>query len=111
MRSRRATRNRKPGRGKEADSGGVRWGGRTGQTLTRLTRVDPHPVGVPLTTDAPLKVALVKLVERLNARGYQLLDVRIVNDHARQFGVIDISRGDYLARLRAAVALTGVTFA
>ena len=60
-------------------------------------------------TDAS-KVALVKLVERLNARGYQLLDVQIVNDHTRQFGVIDIPRTDYLARLRAAVAATGVTF-
>ncbi len=49
----------------------------------------PLPVGGPLTTDAPLKVALVTLVERLNARGYQLLDVQIVNDHTRQFGVID----------------------
>ena len=71
-------------------------------------RVDPLPVRVLLTADAS-KVALVTLVERLNARGYQLLDVQIVNDHTRQFGVIDISRADYLARLRAAVR--GVTFA
>ena len=28
----------------------------------------------------------------------------------RQFGVIDIPRADYLARLRVAVAATGVTF-
>ena len=69
----------------------------------------PLPVGGSPTTDAPLKVALVTLVERLNARGYQLPDVQIVNDHTRQFGVIDIPRADDLARLRAAVR--GVTFA
>lgn len=60
-------------------------------------------------TDAS-KVALVKLVERLTARGYRLLDVQIINDHTRQFGVIEIRRAEYLARLREAVALTGVTF-
>ncbi len=61
-------------------------------------------------TDAS-KVALVKLVERLTARGYTLLDVQIVNDHTRQFGVIEIPRTEYLARLRVAVAMPGVTFA
>jgi len=60
-------------------------------------------------TDAS-KVALVKLVERLTARGYSLLDVQIINEHTRQFGVIEIPRAEYLARLRAAVAQDGVSF-
>lgn len=60
-------------------------------------------------TDAS-KVALVKLVEHLRNRGYQLLDVQILNDHTRQFGATDIPRNEYLDRLRHAVAMSNITF-
>ncbi len=54
-------------------------------------------------TDAS-KVALVALVERLRQRGYCLLDVQFTTSHLRQFGVSEIPRSDYLARLQAALA-------
>ena len=57
------------------------------------------------------KVALVKLVERLNERGFQLLDVQIINDNSRRFGAVEIPRAEYLARLRLATAQAHVRFA
>lgn len=53
-------------------------------------------------TDAS-KVALVALVERLNARGFTLLDTQWTTSHLEQFGAIEIPRDDYLARLTAAM--------
>ncbi|HEX7572968.1 MAG TPA: leucyl/phenylalanyl-tRNA--protein transferase [Bacteroidota bacterium] len=55
------------------------------------------------------KFALVSLVERLNARGYRLLDTQIMNEHIRQFGAVDIPRDRYLLLLSEAVPL-GVGF-
>jgi leucyl/phenylalanyl-tRNA---protein transferase len=55
------------------------------------------------------KFALVSLVERLNARGYRLLDTQIMNEHIRQFGAVDIPRDRYLLLLSEAVPL-GVRF-
>ncbi len=52
-------------------------------------------------TDAS-KVALAALVERLRARGFELLDTQWVTPHLEQFGAIEISRDEYLARLHAA---------
>lgn len=49
-------------------------------------------------TDAS-KVALVALVNRLRARGYELLDIQWVTEHLEQFGAIEVSRGQYLQRL------------
>jgi len=49
------------------------------------------------------KVCLVKLVERLAARGYTLLDTQFVNDHLRQFGCVAIPRADYMQRLQRAI--------
>jgi leucyl/phenylalanyl-tRNA--protein transferase len=62
----------------------------------------PQPVG----RDAS-KVALVGLVELLRAdgRGGRLLDVQWVTSHLRRLGVVAISRREYLARLRIALAL------
>ncbi len=54
-------------------------------------------------TDAS-KVALVTLVERLRAHGFQLLDVQWVTPHLARFGAIDIPRRVYLARLAQALA-------
>ena len=53
------------------------------------------------------KVALVHLVARLRAGGYRLLDCQFVTEHLQQFGVIEISRGEYHARLEAALAVDG----
>lgn len=49
------------------------------------------------------KVALVHLVERLRAAGYKLLDTQFVNEHLKQFGVQEIPRADYMARLANAL--------
>ncbi|MEM6334375.1 MAG: leucyl/phenylalanyl-tRNA--protein transferase [Planctomycetota bacterium] len=53
-------------------------------------------------TDAS-KVCLVHLVQRLRDRGFTLLDTQFVNDHLRQFGVIEINRSDYLTQLAEAI--------
>jgi leucyl/phenylalanyl-tRNA--protein transferase len=50
------------------------------------------------------KVALVHLVGRLIVGGYRLLDTQFVNDHLTQFGVEDIAKADYKARLAKALA-------
>ena len=51
------------------------------------------------------KFALVSLVNRLNTRGYRLLDTQIMNEHIRQFGAVDIPRDRYLLLLSEAVSL------
>jgi len=53
-------------------------------------------------TDAS-KAALAFLVDHLQDRGYELLDVQWTNSHTRSLGATDISRAEYIARLRAAV--------
>lgn len=54
-------------------------------------------------TDAS-KVALVALVDRLQRRGFLLLDVQWTTPHLTQFGAIEIPRSDYMIRLRRALA-------
>lgn len=54
-------------------------------------------------TDAS-KTALVALVDWLNDTGAELLDVQWVTDHLATLGAVAITRDDYLARLRSAVA-------
>ena len=51
------------------------------------------------------KVALVELVNRLNAQGFRLLDTQYVNEHLKQFGATEISRPTYLRLLKAALAI------
>ena len=48
------------------------------------------------------KVALVHLVNRLNDRGYELLDTQASTEHLRRFGCIDIPARDYIRLLRHA---------
>ena len=50
------------------------------------------------------KVALVRLVSRLRAQGYALLDIQQLTPHTAQFGAIEIPRGEYLRRLAEALA-------
>jgi leucyl/phenylalanyl-tRNA---protein transferase len=49
------------------------------------------------------KVALVHLVGRMIAGGYQLLDTQFVTDHLAGFGAIEIPRDVYQMRLQAAL--------
>lgn len=56
-----------------------------------------------LRTDAS-KVALVHLVEELDGRGCQLLDVQWCTEHLRTLGASELPRDHYLERLAAAVA-------
>lgn len=49
------------------------------------------------------KVALVYLVARLRAGGYTLLDTQFVTSHLQRFGALEISRAEYLKRLKVAV--------
>lgn len=51
------------------------------------------------------KIALVRLVEHLRARGFVLFDLQILNAHTARLGAIEIPRDEYLRRLRAAVEL------
>ena len=49
------------------------------------------------------KVALVHLVERLRAGGFQLLDTQFTTEHLLSMGAIEIDRADYRARLADAL--------
>jgi len=50
------------------------------------------------------KVALTHLVARLSAGGFTLLDTQFLTDHLARLGAVEISRGDYGRRLKAALA-------
>jgi leucyl/phenylalanyl-tRNA--protein transferase len=52
------------------------------------------------------KVALIYALERLQERGFQLFDTQFVTPHTIRFGAVEISRSDYLDRLRCAVRIT-----
>ena len=51
------------------------------------------------------KVALVHLVHRLRAGGFQLLDTQFTTDHLKRFGAVDIHRDDYTVLLEEAVQM------
>jgi leucyl/phenylalanyl-tRNA---protein transferase len=51
------------------------------------------------------KVALVDLVARLRAGGFTLLDAQFLTAHLERFGAVEISRTEYLSRLRRALAV------
>ena len=51
------------------------------------------------------KIALVHLVARLNLAGFTLLDTQFITDHLKQFGAIEISRGEYHKILNDALNL------
>jgi leucyl/phenylalanyl-tRNA--protein transferase len=53
------------------------------------------------------KVALVHLVARLKAGGYQLLDAQFVTDHLRTFGAVEVARPSYHKLLDAALEAEG----
>lgn len=49
------------------------------------------------------KVALVRLVDRLRAGGFELLDTQANTPHLAQFGCVEVPARDYLRRLRRAI--------
>jgi leucyl/phenylalanyl-tRNA--protein transferase len=49
------------------------------------------------------KVAVVHAVERLRRQGFQLFDVQFLNEHTASLGATEISRAEYLRRLRRAL--------
>lgn len=49
------------------------------------------------------KIALVHLCGRLIAGGFVLLDTQFVTDHLRQFGTIEVGRGEFQSRLEEAL--------
>lgn len=51
------------------------------------------------------KVAMVRLVERLRARGFRLFDAQVTNPHLERFGAVEVAEPDYLRELRAALRL------
>ncbi len=55
------------------------------------------------------KAALAYLVQHLRQRGFVLLDAQVPTPHLARLGAVEISRDEYLARLRHAMALQ-VTF-
>lgn len=50
------------------------------------------------------KVAMVALALRTRELGVDLIDVQVLNDHTARMGAVEISRAEYLARLRQALA-------
>ena len=55
-----------------------------------------------LRTDAS-KIAFATLAERLKERGFSLFDVQVQNPHLESLGCVEITRDQYLARLRQAL--------
>ena len=51
-------------------------------------------------------MALVSLIRRLGERGFGLLEVQYLTDHLSQFGTIEVSHREYMARLKKALALS-----
>lgn len=50
------------------------------------------------------KVALAHLLHRLRARGFQLFDIQMLTEHTQRLGAVEMSRKEYLRRLRLALA-------
>lgn len=55
------------------------------------------------TQDNASKVALAHLMARLHHGGFRLLDTQFVTAHLEGFGAVEISRAEYLRRLKSAV--------
>jgi leucyl/phenylalanyl-tRNA--protein transferase len=55
------------------------------------------------------KAALAFLMDHLRRRGYQLFDIQMTTKHTASLGAVDISRKEYLERLKRALRLR-ITF-
>jgi leucyl/phenylalanyl-tRNA---protein transferase len=51
------------------------------------------------------KAALAHLVSHLRTRGFGLLDAQVMNPHLASLGACEVSRAEFLRRLRSALAL------
>jgi len=60
-------------------------------------------------TDAS-KICLVRLVERLKARGFALLDTQFTTEHLKRFGAVDVPRARYETMLAEALKGEAVFF-
>lgn len=56
------------------------------------------------------KACLAALVERLRARGFELLDTQFTTEHLKRFGAVDVPRSAYDRMLAAALAGEPATF-
>ena len=56
------------------------------------------------------KVALVGLVNRLNTRGFTLLDTQFLTDHLKTLGAIEIPQAEYKARLARALEVEAIFY-
>ena len=50
-------------------------------------------------------MGLMFLINHLNSRGFQLFDSQVLTPHTSRLGAVEISRAQYLARLKAAINL------
>ncbi|MCK3775127.1 leucyl/phenylalanyl-tRNA--protein transferase [Ensifer sesbaniae] len=60
-------------------------------------------------TDAS-KICLVHLVERLRARGFELLDTQFTTEHLKSFGAIDVPKAEYEIMLGNAMNSPDLSF-
>lgn len=51
------------------------------------------------------KVAFHVLIGILRERNFKLLDTQFINDNVRRFGAIEISKAEYMSRLRQSIAM------
>ena len=56
------------------------------------------------------KICLVHLVERLQAKGFTLLDTQFTTEHLKTFGAIDVPKDEYTHMLAAAMASPNLEF-
>ena len=60
-------------------------------------------------TDAS-KIAFATLAERLVAKGFDLFDVQVMNEHLRSLGCVEIARDAYLDRVAVTVERPAISF-
>jgi leucyl/phenylalanyl-tRNA--protein transferase len=56
------------------------------------------------------KIALVALFERLQERGFELVDTQMLTEHTERMGAFEVSRERYLELLKRAIGRRGVRF-
>ncbi len=56
------------------------------------------------------KICLVHLVERLRAKGFELLDTQFTTEHLKSFGAIDVPKAEYEIMLANAMNSPDLTF-
>ena len=62
-------------------------------------------------TEKATMEALARLVERLNAGGFEVFDVQFLTEHLASLGAIEIPRAAYRGRLERAIQVEADFFA